>query len=167
MADLALIRVDSRLIHGQVVTRWVKQLGAKRVYIVDDELKNDPFLTSVFMMATPQGTKLEIASCEEAGAAFQKDKLGEGVVFVLFKSIDTAKAAYDAGFHYESLQVAGLGAGPNKKVVYRTVSLDTKDAENLVALSKSGVRVFIQTIHDEKQIDLKSIMQKHYPEVAK
>lgn len=167
MADLALIRVDSRLIHGQVVTRWVKQLGAKRVYIVDDELKNDPFLTSVFKMATPQGTTLEIASCEEAGAAFQKDKLGEGIVFVLFKSITSAKKAHDAGFHFESLQVAGLGAGPNKKVVYRTVSLDVTDAENLVALSKAGVRVFFQSIPDEKEVDLNSVLQKHFPEVAK
>ena len=167
MADIALTRVDSRLIHGQVVTRWVKQLGAKRVYIVDNELKNDPFLTSVFSMATPQGTTLEIATAEEAGQAFQKDGLGEGVVFVLFKNLEMARAAYDAGFKFDKLQVAGLGSGPNKQVVYKTVSLSDADAQNLKEMSEMGCRVYFQSIPDEKETPLDGILQKYFPAIAK
>ena len=41
---LRLVRVDDRLIHGQVVTLWLKALGAKRIVIVDDKTARDDFL---------------------------------------------------------------------------------------------------------------------------
>ena len=38
MAEISLIRIDFRLIHGQVVTKWVKQANANRIIIVNDML---------------------------------------------------------------------------------------------------------------------------------
>lgn len=53
MANLALVRIDSRLIHGQVVTMWIKRTEAKRIIIVDNEITADPFMAQIFSMAAP------------------------------------------------------------------------------------------------------------------
>ena len=52
MAAISLIRIDFRLIHGQVVTKWVKQANADRIIIVNDALANDEFLGSVSVSYT-------------------------------------------------------------------------------------------------------------------
>ena len=48
MKNIRLIRVDDRLIHGQVVTSWITQTGSKKIMIIDDELYENEFLKDVF-----------------------------------------------------------------------------------------------------------------------
>ena len=42
MSKIVLTRVDSRLIHGQVVTKWLQQSGANEILVVSDELEKVP-----------------------------------------------------------------------------------------------------------------------------
>ena len=55
MSDIALIRIDSRLIHGQVITKWVKIAKANRIIIIDDELAQDDFMASIYTASAPKG----------------------------------------------------------------------------------------------------------------
>ncbi|ESU74933.1 PTS system, mannose-specific IIB component [Enterococcus faecalis CBRD01] len=55
MSKIVLTRVDSRLIHGQVVTKWLQQSGANEILVVSDELEQDEFLQSIYLMAALQG----------------------------------------------------------------------------------------------------------------
>lgn len=65
-ANIVHARVDYRLIHGQVITKWLKQCDAKRIVIIDDKLSKDEFLGSVYKMAAPTGIKVDIISVDEA-----------------------------------------------------------------------------------------------------
>lgn len=38
---IKLIRIDDRLIHGQVTTVWTKEAQAGRIIIVDDQVAED------------------------------------------------------------------------------------------------------------------------------
>src|ERR1035437_5108835 len=53
--SLRLVRIDDRLIHGQVVAGWLRALGAKRIVIVDDATARDEFLREVLTLAAPHG----------------------------------------------------------------------------------------------------------------
>ena len=64
--EIKLARVDFRLMHGQVVTNWIKQVNADSILIIDDELAKDKFLGQVFLMAAPPGIKVAIRSIESA-----------------------------------------------------------------------------------------------------
>ena len=55
MEQLLLARVDDRLIHGQVMTAWMKLLPAKEILIADDKVAKDPFMTQVLTMALRPG----------------------------------------------------------------------------------------------------------------
>ena len=92
MADVRLVRVDFRLMHGQVVTAWLKQVSADAILIVDDKLASDKFLAQVFLMAKPPGVKVAIRSIEKAVAAFQNDSFKSEKMLVLFKSVEIGRA---------------------------------------------------------------------------
>ena len=58
-------RIDYRLIHGQVITKWLKRSNADKIIVIDDELYNDPFLAEVYKMAAPSGIEVIMTSIEE------------------------------------------------------------------------------------------------------
>ena len=47
MKNIVLIRIDDRLIHGQVVTQWIKDTNGNRILIVDDKLVNDRMMMRI------------------------------------------------------------------------------------------------------------------------
>ena len=88
MTEIKLIRIDFRLMHGQVVTNWIKQVSADSILIVDDKLAADKFLAQVFLMAAPPGVKVAIRPIEKAVAAFKKDVFKDKKLLILFKSVE-------------------------------------------------------------------------------
>ena len=65
LENLLLARIDDRLIHGQVMTAWMKIMPAKKIIIVDNKVANDDFMISVLELAAPQGVKVEVLNEEK------------------------------------------------------------------------------------------------------
>lgn len=67
MSKLIVTRIDDRLIHGQVMTGWVKQHKIDQIIIVDDGLRNDDFMKSILLeMAIPAHMTLDVYDLVEA-----------------------------------------------------------------------------------------------------
>lgn len=160
MAQIVFVRIDFRLIHGQVITRWLKQTDADRILVIDNKLAKDPFMSQVYVMAAPPGVQVEMVSVEDAVSSWEKDRLGKGKILVLFKTVKTALTAVEQGFPLEKLQIGGLGAGPGRKVVYNQITLDQKDAESLQIIKERGIEVFFQTVPEETPASLEKIIKK-------
>lgn len=165
MAELALVRVDSRLIHGQILSRWVDEVGADRVIIIDTELANDPYLVSIFKMSTPPGTELQVYDTAEAAELYAQNEMGEGRAIVLFKNLEQVGEAYEAGFRMDGLQLAGLGSGPGRKLVFRTVSVTDRGAEIIKKLSDDGVDVYFQALPDEPRESAIDALAEQFPDI--
>lgn len=150
MANIVLCRIDSRLIHGQVVTKWVGQSQANRIAVVSDELEADPFMKSIYLMAAPPNVKVDCYGNQSFAAAWRENQLGEGNVLVLFPNLVTVQQAVVDGFDVKNIQVGGLGGGPNRKAVFQNITLDEADVAILRDLQQRGVTVFFQTIPEDK-----------------
>lgn len=160
MANIVLCRIDSRLIHGQVVTKWVGQSQANRIAVVSDELEADPFMKSIYLMAAPPNVKVDCYSNQSFAAAWRENQLGEGNVLVLFPNLVTVQQAVVDGFDVKNIQVGGLGGGPNRKAVFQNITLDEADVAILRDLQQRGVTVFFQTIPEDKPQALADILKK-------
>ena len=64
--SIVLTRVDFRLIHGQVITRWLTQCQINEIVTVDTALSKDEFMQDVFKMAAPKGVKIKILDIDTA-----------------------------------------------------------------------------------------------------
>ncbi|AYM90640.1 MULTISPECIES: PTS system mannose/fructose/N-acetylgalactosamine-transporter subunit IIB [Serratia] len=160
MANIVLCRIDSRLIHGQVVTKWVGQSQANRIAVVSDELEADPFMKSIYLMAAPPNVKVDCYGNQSFAAAWRENQLGEGNVLVLFPNLVSVQQAVVDGFDVKNIQVGGLGGGPNRKAVFQNITLDEADVAILRDLQQRGVTVFFQTIPEDKPQALADILKK-------
>lgn len=167
MAEISLARIDSRLIHGQVLIMWTKIFPSKRILIIDDGIANDPFMFKIFKMAAPPNMKLEVLTAKQAAQKWQENRLGSvGPVFVLFKSVPAMYQAYQEGFAFDQLQLGGIGGGTGRiPVVAGNISLDEEDAKKLEELHQKGVSITLQVTPDTACYDWPSVKQKYFPSI--
>ena len=154
---LKLVRVDDRLIHGQVVAIWLKALNARRIVIVDDRTAKDDFLKEVITYAAPAGVAVEILSLEDGIA-----RLGQLVddpepIFVLMRSPVTALRLREAGVAFPVLNVGGIGAGPGRKPLYRNVSASPEELEAMRALERMGTSVELRIVESDRPMAFTSV----------
>jgi len=158
--SIELTRIDFRLIHGQVITRWTRQLGINEIVTVDTELSKDIFMQEVFKMAAPKGVKIRIFSIAEAVKKQQQGDFDNNKVLLLFKSVGELYQAINEGLEIKEVQVGGLGGGPGRKAVHNAITLDHKDAEMLSELENKGINVYLQTTPDYPSETLKNAVTK-------
>ena len=82
MANLALVRVDNRLIHGQVATGFIGKLGVGKIVVIDDKTATNEFARDVLALAVPPGVTLEVYTAAQAAEVWKKDQFGTGTVMV-------------------------------------------------------------------------------------
>ncbi|WP_125589089.1 PTS system mannose/fructose/N-acetylgalactosamine-transporter subunit IIB [Companilactobacillus jidongensis] len=159
--EVVLCRVDSRLIHGQVVTKWVNQSNANRIIVVSEELEQDEFMRSVYLMAAPPEVKVDCLGIESMKKAKESGDLDKGKILLILPDLKKLKELVDAGLYKGEVQVGGLGGGPNRKVVFQNITLDQADVDILQNLSDDGISVYFQTIPEDTPQKLDKIISKY------
>ena len=144
MAVIRLVRVDNRLIHGQVATGWISKSGASKIVVVDDRSATNELMRDVLELATPPGIHLDVYTVAQAAEEWKKDQFGAGSVMVIFKSIPYAFDAFGRGFAFKELQIGGTATGADRKVLEGAVSMNAAEFEMLQKLTEAGVEVTIQ-----------------------
>ena len=161
MAEIRLVRIDFRLIHGQVITKWFGQTRASEILIVDDELSKDEFMASIYEMSAPPGSKVTINSVEDACARWESEKLGDGKLIVLFKNVEQTYKAWKGGFPLTEVQIGGLGSAPGRKVVFGPITLDDADAKTLKEMQDGGVHIYLHQVPEEGSMEFSAVLEKN------
>lgn len=58
--EIRLMRIDSRLLHGQVATNWAKVLKVDRILVVSDQVARDNIRKTLIRQASPPGIKVHV-----------------------------------------------------------------------------------------------------------
>lgn len=154
---IALMRVDDRLIHGQVAFGWTSALGVNTILVINDEAKNDPIKATALNLAKPQNVKLYIRGVEEGGTIVNKFNTStKSNVLILTKNVADAKTVIDhAGGVVKILNVGGLRYTEGKKKLNDLTSVSEEEIAQLNALQSSGVEIEFRMLPREKKKTLK------------
>jgi mannose/fructose/N-acetylgalactosamine-specific phosphotransferase system component IIB len=155
--SIALVRVDDRLVHGQVLLGWGPALGTRRYLIIDDDLAANEFERSLLESSggeTPVEVLDSTAGAERVIAA-QENR--EPVVVLLRgapESLALAHAVRARGGRIEAINLGGLHYAPGKERMHDFVYLDAKDRAALAGLLELDVRLFVQDVPGSAPIDV-------------
>ena len=157
MQNLVLTRIDDRLIHGQVMTAWIKNKKADQVVIVDDGTANDEYMIEVFEMAIPEEIAIGIFTKEE-GVQFFEQGL-DAPTILLVKGPEALNYLVDHGIPIEEVDVGGMGARNDRNVLYKNISTSAEENKAFLQLLNKNVNVFIQVMPQDKPIDIKEYLK--------
>lgn len=154
MGNIVMCRIDFRLIHGQVITKWLRYYPAKKIVIVDNLLAEDDFMAEIYKMAAPQGLILEILNEQEVEAYLEHN---QDTIFLLFKDVATSYRFIKKNHPLKEIVVGGVPSEIGRKLVFSGVYLDQEDFERLVEIERMGTQVSFSSTPDDKSLKLESI----------
>ena len=154
---LKLVRVDDRLIHGQVVAVWLRSGGADRILIIDDKSARDEFLKDLMILAAPQGVPVEVLTLQEGILRAAQIAATNERAFVLLKSPVTALQLRRAGVSFDVLNVGGLGHGPGRRSLYKNISANDEERQAMRDLEAMGTRVELRIVADDRPVPFSSV----------
>ena len=135
---IKLLRVDFRLVLGQVAISWSRHIGADCFLVANDEVAKDEMRQSMLSLSKPQGMKLVIKSIEDSVKSIKSGVTDKYKMFIVVNNIqDVERMAKEIPeLNYVNLGV--LPANENTKAVVIGAGLiGMKAAEGLVKICKS------------------------------
>lgn len=147
---IVLSRVDSRLVHGQVIEAWLPFTRAERILVVDDAAAADPIARTAMGLALPPKVKLEVSPV--AAVDFAALAADPARTLVLFRDVATLLAARARGFTPASVNLGNVHAGPGRSAVSRSVFLSEDEVAFLAEIKKAGAVVAAQAIPQDAPI---------------
>lgn len=153
--EIALARIDDRLIHGQVVTAWVRAIGrCDKIVICDDQTSRDDFFQSVLRQIAPPGIPVVVRSVEETIADFQGGGSDRSRVLLLTRGPEAMLRLLEAGIELDHVNLGGMGSGPGRKTLHRNVAVSDDELEALRRIGSQGVRVEVKMVPGDRAIPL-------------
>lgn len=158
--EIVNVRIDDRLIHGQVAAVWSLATKATRIMVVDDLVVKDTVNKEALKMACPKQCKLSILTVEKAAANLCAGKYEGERVFIVAKGPGTMRRLYDRGFHMEHINVGNMGGKQNTKMVKKAVSVSKEDVEDFLYLAEQGVKITAQMVPTEEAVDFTALVKE-------
>ena len=165
--SLALVRIDNRLIHGQVLEAWVPFVHADCIVVANDEIAGNTLKKMMMQASVPSRMRVEICTVEQAAELLASAELKRYRVLLLFGTTADAIRAYRAGLKYERLNLGNLHADKGKARYSCTLFLNAADLDNLELLDQAGVKITSRCIPADgerpwrKLIPLKGVNGDH------
>lgn len=156
MENIVLARIDDRLIHGQVMTAWMKTRPAKRILVIDDKVAADAFMIEVIELAAPTGVKVDVYSCDQAIEAL-KNGLDTPTI-LLAKVPDTYKRLMDGGIALGEINLGGMGMAPGRKMLYKNIAASEVERSVMKDFLAQGIDIKIQIIPSENCIEIGKLL---------
>lgn len=148
---MTLVRIDNRLIHGQIIETWLPYTGAQRVVVANDELAHDELQQEIMSLAIPQTVESLFVDVDALPRAMDGCSNGgdEGAI-ILFSNCSDAKRAFDTGFGFTLLNVGNVHYSPGKRQVSPSVALSDEDESCLRHLLRKGVELDFRCVPNDQ-----------------
>lgn len=157
--SIVLVRVDSRLIHGQILEAWIPHIGAEALLVVDDEVVKNILKRSVMEMAVPSCISVNFDTIDEFVKEYMNGGFRDKRTLILFSDVKDVKRAHDKGFIFNTLNLGNMHYCEGKVQVCSNLCLGNDDLECLKGLKDSGVSIDSRSVPGEKNLEFDRLIK--------
>ena len=152
--DIALARIDDRLIHGQIVAAWLQAIGrCDEILVCDDPTRRDPFLRTVMETAAPPGLPVRVMTVDEAIAAFRAQPNSSRRVLLLTRGPVEMMRLIHGGVPVRQVNLGSMGSMPGRRSLFRYISASDEELAALREIHSQGVSIELKMVPSERGVD--------------
>lgn len=145
------IRIDERLIHGQVATSWIGNLSATRVMIIDDTIVKSDMEKSALRAACPKNSKLSILTVENAANRINEGLYKNERLLIIVKTPLIVKQLFELGTKIPSVTLGNMSKKENRELLKKSVYISKEELNDLLYLDQKNVNVVVQMVPNEEK----------------
>ncbi len=156
---LVQVRIDDRLIHGQVVVGWRNVLKPERIMLCSDEVANSDWQKTIYLSAVTNDIAASVLTLQETIQFLNSKKANEERILLL---VDTPKTVVDlvkAGVKIDEVNVGGMHFRPGKNQIAPFIFVDEKDIEYFRQLFAYGIKLEGRDVPTRSPIDIATVLR--------
>ena len=150
---ITLLRVDHRLLHGQVAFSWTQYVGADCILIANDNVPDDELRKTTIKLEKPPSLKVFFKNIHDSIESIKSGVTDKYNLFIVVESVNDAWRIASAVEEIKSINLGGIKAKEGSKNISKAINLLPEEIEQLQQLVGKGVEVEIRQVpNDRKQL---------------
>ncbi|QLB12613.1 PTS system D-mannose-specific IIA component (Man family) /PTS system D-mannose-specific IIB component (Man family) [Bisgaardia hudsonensis] len=158
---VGLARIDDRLIHGQVATRWTKESRVKRIVVVNDDVAKDEVRSSMLKSVAPPGVTAHVVTVEKMIRVYNNPEYADERMMLLFTNPTDVVKLLKAGVDMKSINIGGIAYKDGKKMITSAVSVDDKDIEAFKEIDAMGIELDVRKVSNDSRQYMMDLLKKN------
>lgn len=154
------VRVDERLIHGQVATMWTNHLKVNRILVVDDDVVKSEMEKDVLKMAKPNSVKLSILTAKGASMRIQNGQYDNERVFLLVRKPGTLVQLVNNGVDLPEINVGNMSSKKDSRQIAKSIGVTEADIAAFKELKEKGVKLTAQMVPNDEKKDFLDLLKE-------
>ncbi|MEQ4513396.1 MAG: PTS mannose transporter subunit IIAB [Pantoea agglomerans] len=157
---IGLTRIDDRLIHGQVATRWTKETNVQRIIVVSDEVANDHVRKTLLTQVAPPGVTAHVVDVDKMVRVWNNPKYGQDRVMLLFTNPTDVLRVVEQGVDIKTVNIGGMAFRQGKTQVNNAVSVDEKDIAAFRKLHERNIELEVRKVSSDQKLKMMDLIAK-------
>lgn len=149
---IGLLRIDDRLLHGQVALTWTPSVGAGCILVANDKVAADDFQKMALNLAKPANVKLLVKSIADTAAILNDARYNGIKMLVLVNSVKDAFSLSELVSDIKSINFGGIRSKEGSKAVSKAISLTDSDITNIRKMLDKGLELEIRQVPGDKKL---------------
>ncbi|GBG93706.1 mannose/fructose/sorbose-specific PTS system IIB component [Ligilactobacillus salitolerans] len=158
--EIRLLRVDSRLLHGQVATNWAKVLKVGRIIVVSDQVARDNIRKTLIKQASPPGIKVHVIPLMKMLRIYFDPRFNSFKALILVEDPADACFLIENGIQVDQINIGALSFESSRKMVTDSISVNQKDIAALQWIHDQGIKLDIRKVYGDSSKDLWKILRE-------
>lgn len=155
---IKMVRVDHRLLHGQVAFSWTSTLSADCILIADDDTAKNDLKKSAMKLAKPNGVKLVIKTVDKAIEALNEGVTDKYNLFIVVANIESASKLISGCPEIKQLNLGGTLPSKDKVNISKVISITENERALLNKMINQGVSINIQMVPSDMKVNVKNLI---------
>lgn len=157
---IVMMRIDDRLLHGQIAFSWKAALSYDAIVIANDAAAGNELRKKTFKMARPEGVNLATRTLEEAAALVKDERLEKMKVFLICASPKDAYRLYQLIDERPPLNIGGIQKGEGTEMIAPAVWFGQEDFLYADKILEEGIDIDIREVPDKAKKLYRDIRRK-------
>lgn len=158
MEGIVHIRVDDRLIHGQVATRWATGLRVNRIMIIDDKVAVNDDEKSILRMAAPAGVNTSILTFEKGLNNVKNGNYKGQRVLLIVKTPEILVQLMNGGLALKEVNIGNMSSRPGTTQIKKSISMTENEKVAVQQLLSQGVKVTAQMVPEVSDASIEGFL---------
>jgi mannose/fructose/N-acetylgalactosamine-specific phosphotransferase system component IIB len=155
---IKLVRIDDRLVHGQVAMTWVPALGVDCLLVANDNVAKDEFLKMTMGLAKPANTKLLIKTVKDAVAFLNDEKNTALKILLLINNVKDAYTLAGEAAGIKTINFGGIRAKDGAKLISKAVAVTAGDVALIKEMAAKGIELEIRQVPTDSRQPVLSLV---------
>ncbi len=154
------VRIDDRLIHGQVGMAWIKRVKADTVFVVNDEVANNPMIAAMVPMGAPSGIIVKTLTIENAVNELKKPEWNDNNIMIICKYPEDALGLVEHDIKLPQVNLGNMSGQKDAYKIGRGIWVLPNQISTYEKLNELGIKLTAKMLPDDKSYELMNEISK-------